>query len=275
MRKSDPSLPGSLIAAVVLAAIVVAPSPATADARSGAAADRGLSLAREIDRRANEGYGDVDVEVIMVLADARGRESIRHLRVRSLEQVDDGDKTLTVFDRPRDIKDTALLTFTHKVRSNDQWLFLPALKRVKRISTANQSGPFMGSEFAFEDFSAQEVEKFTYRYIGEDEVAGVPVHVLERYPVDRNSGYSRQVVWADKETLRVLRVDYYDRKEAFLKTLTNSDFSLYLGRYWRPGKSLMTNHLTGKKTKLTWSGYRFRTGLGERDFTRASLARAR
>lgn len=275
MQKLNFSLQRSLIAAM-LAAMVSAPSPSRADSAANVSPEeQGLRLAYEIDRQAYEGYGDVTIEVIMVLADTRGRESVRRLRVKALEGVDDGDKTLTVFDRPRDIKNTALLTFTHKFGSNDQWLFLPALKRVKRISTTNQSGPFMGSEFAFEDFTAQEVEKFTYRYVGEDELEGIATHVLERYPVEENSGYSRQIVWADKEALRILRVDFYDRKAAFLKTLTNSNFTLHLGRYWRPSESVMRNHETGKMTRLTWSGYRFRTGLDAGDFTRSSLSRAR
>ncbi len=76
---------------------------------------------------------------------------------------DDGDKSLFVFDEPRDVQGTAFLIHAHREDADDQWLYLPALKRVKRISSANRSGSFMGSEFAYEDMTAQEVEKFTYR----------------------------------------------------------------------------------------------------------------
>ena len=74
-------------------------------------------------------------------------ESKRELEIRTLEVKDDGDKSLTVFHTPRDVRGTALLTFSHGVDPDDQWLYLPALRRVKRIASNNQSGPFMGSEF--------------------------------------------------------------------------------------------------------------------------------
>ena len=99
-------------------------------------------------------------------------------------------------------------------------LYLPALKRVKRISSSNRSGSFMGSEFAYEDMSAQEVERFTYRYLRDEPCGDLTCTVSERIPVDRKSGYRRQLVWHDRDELRVRKVEYYDRKDAHLKTLT-------------------------------------------------------
>ena len=86
----------------------------------------------------------------------QGEESSRYIKNKTLEVENDGDKSLSIFERPRDVKGTALLNFTHKTGTDDQWLYLPALKRVKRISSANKSGSFMGSEFAFEDITSQE-----------------------------------------------------------------------------------------------------------------------
>ena len=97
----------------------------------------------------------------MVLKNRHGDESERDLRIRILEVEGDGDKSLSIFDSPGDVKGTAFLTFTHKFADNDQWLYLPALKRVKRISSGNRSGSFMGSEFAYEDISSEETEKFS------------------------------------------------------------------------------------------------------------------
>ncbi|HIE54069.1 MAG TPA: outer membrane lipoprotein-sorting protein, partial [Chromatiaceae bacterium] len=192
-----------------------------------------------------------------------------------LEVEGDGDKTLIVFDEPRDVKGTALLTFSHKVEDDDQWLYLPALKRVKRIASRNKSGPFMGSEFAYEDLASQEVEKYTYKYIRDDEYEGRPVFVIERYPVSQYSGYTRQLVWVDKERYIPLKISFYDRKNSLLKTLVFRSYKQYLDRYWRAGEMFMENHQTGKSTLLTWKDYRFRTGLTDADFTRNSLKRAR
>jgi outer membrane lipoprotein-sorting protein len=237
--------------------------------------EKGLAIARESDRR-DDGYGDSTAEMLMTLRNRQGQESIRKIRVMTLEVEGDGDKSLTIFDNPRDVKGTAFLNFTHKVGDDDQWLFLPALKRVKRISSRNKSGSFMGSEFAYEDIASQEVEKYTYKWIRDEMYDGQKCFVLERYPVDRkNSGYTRLLTWMDKKEYRPLKVEYYDRKNLHLKTLTFTGYQKYLDRYWRADEMEMINHQNGKSTKLVWTNYQFRTGLEDRDFTKSSLKRAR
>jgi len=236
--------------------------------------EKGLAIAVAADRR-DIGFHDSTAAMKMVLRNKQGEESVRQIRVRTLEQLDDGDKSLTIFDEPADVKGTNFLSFTHKTGPDDQWLYLPALKRVKRISSRNKSGPFMGSEFAYEDLSSQEVEKYTYKYIRDEDYAGMDCFVIERYPVDEYSGYTRQVVWIDKQEYRPHKIVYYDRKNAKLKTLTLSDYQQYLDKYWRAHTMFMENHQTGKSTQLTWSDYEFQTGLTERDFDRNSLKRIR
>lgn len=236
--------------------------------------ERGLEIATETDRR-DTGFGDLSVDMDMLLRNAQGEESRRHMRNRIMEVAGDGDKALIVFDRPRDVKGTALLTFTHKTGPDDQWLYLPALKRVKRIASRNKSGPFMGSEFAYEDLTSQEVEKYTYKFVEETELDGVPMFVIERDPVDKYSGYSRQLVWINKAEYRPERIEFYDRKGALLKTLQFRGYQQYLGQYWRAEEMYMENYQTGKSTLLTWTNYKFRNGYTEADFRRNALKRAR
>lgn len=236
--------------------------------------ERGLEIATEADRR-DEGFGDTKVVMQMTLRNKNGDERTRQMHSQSLEVADDGDKSLIVFDDPADVKGTALLTFSHKEGSDDQWLFLPALKRVKRISSSNKSGPFVGSEFAYEDLSSAEVEKYTYKYLRDEQMDGMDFFVVERYPLDKKSGYTRQVSWIDKEHYRAHKVEFYDRKKSLLKTLTSSEFEQYLDKFWRPLRMEMVNHQTGKSTVLTFSDYAFQNGLEDRDFTKNSLQRAR
>lgn len=238
------------------------------------AEERGLEIAREMDRH-DTGWGDQTADMRMILRNRQGEESIRELRTRALEVKDDGDKSLTIFDQPLDVKGTALLSFTHPLEPDDQWLYLPALKRVKRITSRNKSGPFMGSEFAYEDLTSQEVEKYSYKFLREDTLDGRKVFVIERYPEYEHSGYTRQVVWVDQEIYQPLKTVYYDRKNAKLKTLTFSGYKQYEGKFWRPDEMFMENHQTGKTTRLIWSHYQFHTGLTDRDFDRNSLKRAR
>lgn len=133
----------------------------------------------------------------------------------------------------------------------------------------------MGSEFAYEDISSQEVEKFKYKYIRDDEVDGRPAYVIEYYPQYKHSGYTKQVTWMDKKIYRPLKSEFYDRKKSLLKSLTYHDYKQYLNKYWRSGRLEMVNHQTGKSTTLYWDKYEFQTGLNDRDFNKNSLKRVR
>jgi outer membrane lipoprotein-sorting protein len=236
--------------------------------------EQGLAIAQEADKR-DSGFGDYTSDVKMILKNKHGQESTREIRSRTLEVDGDGDKSMTIFDKPRDIKGTALLSFTHKEGPDDQWLYLPALKRVKRIASDNKSGPFMGSEFAYEDISSQEVEKYTYKFLRDDTFNDMDVFVFERYPVDKKSGYTRQIVWMDKEHYKERKIEFYDRKNAPLKTLLFTDYNQYLDQYWRAHDMYMENHQTGKSTSLLQSNYQYRTGMSDRDFDKNSLKRIR
>jgi len=236
--------------------------------------EKGLAIAIEADKR-DLGWVDAKAEMEMILRNKQGEESRRSLSINTLEVEGDGDKSLSVFNSPKDIKGTAFLSYTHALTPDDQWLYLPALKRVKRIASANKSGPFVGSEFAYEDLTSQEIKKYSYKWLRDDEFDGRPVFVIEAYPAYENSGYVRQIIWLDKEMYQPLQIKFFDRKNAELKTLTSSDYQQYLGQYWRPGRMSMINHQTGKSTELNWENYQFQTGLKNRNFDRDTLKRAR
>ena len=236
--------------------------------------EKGLAIAQKADLL-DTGWGDQKQTLEMILRNRQGQESRRQIRGRALEVSGDGDKSLSIFDSPADVKGTAFLSFTHVNEPDDQWLYLPALKRVKRIASKNKSGPFMGSEFAFEDMSSQEVDKYTYKWLRDEKLDGKDVYVIERVPVDKNSGYTRQIVWGDMEIYHPLKVEFYDRKNSLLKTLTFIGYKQYLGKYWRPQQMSMVNHQNGKSTQLIFSDYSFNNGYTDRDFDRNSLKRAR
>ncbi len=237
--------------------------------------EKGLAIVQEADRR-DQGFGDMVAEMVMILRNKNGQESRREMTNKVLEVQDDGDKSLSLFHTPRDIQRTALLTYSHKIGDDQQWLYLPALKRVKRINSRNKSGSFMGSEFSYEDISSQEVEEYTYKYLRDEGIDGYACTVSEYYPVDaENTGYSRQVIWRDKDEYRIRKVEFYDRKNSLLKTLIIKKYQQYDGQYWRAGEMDMVNQQSGKSTTLLYSKYRFQTGLTDSDFNKNSLKRAR
>ena len=237
--------------------------------------DAGREIALEMDRR-DQGFVDSQVVAEMELRNKNGQVSKRALELRILEVIsaDANDLSIAIFEQPRDVAGTAFLTHPRVLESDDQWIYLPALKRTKRISSKNQSGPFMGSEFAYEDMSAPHVDRFTYSLLREEDLEGAPCWVVERRPLYENSGYTRQVMWVDQEEYRQLRIDYFDRKDELLKTLELRGYRQY-DQYWRSHEQLMTNHRTGKSTLLSFHPFEFKRGLKEGDFQPAVLARSR
>ena len=239
--------------------------------------EKGLRLAIEGDLT-GQGFKDTLSQSKMTLRNAQGEESIRKFSNKALEMENDGDKSIFIFHHPKDVAGTAILTFTHKSGPDDQWLYLPALKRVKRISSDNKSGAFVGSEFAYEDLSSQEVEKYTYKWIEDVPCPGDEqemCYVSESYPVDKSSGYTKRVSWVDISEHRARKINYYDRKDKLLKTLVLSDYKQYLEKFWTAHTLKMVNHNTKKETDIAISETVYQTGLKDSDFNRQTLKRAR
>ncbi|WP_347925415.1 outer membrane lipoprotein-sorting protein [Pontimicrobium sp. SW4] len=234
------------------------------------AEEKGMQIAQAAEK-ADFGFNSSTVELKMTLRNKNGQTSERLLTTSTLELNEDGDKSLIVFNSPKDVKGTSTLTFTHKIGADDQWLFLPSIKRVKRISSNNKSGPFVGSEFAYEDLSSQEVEKYTYKFLEEKG----DILVVEQDPVDPKSGYTRRVVNYNKaKGYRIEKVEFYDRKNALLKTLTYSGYKLYKNKFWRAATFKMVNHQSNKETLLEFSDYNFDANLSDEDFTQNALRRS-
>ena len=240
------------------------------------AAEQGFEIAARSDRT-DLGFGDSRVELQMILQNAAGQQSTRSLKIATLEKPDEsvGDKSLVLFDTPRDIEGTALLSHAKILDPDDQWLYLPALKRVKRIASSNKSGPFVGSEFAFEDFTAIELNKFDYTYIGTEDYGEFQTDVLERAPRYENSGYSKQISWVDQDVYQIRKVEFYDRRGDLLKVLKLEDYRQYDNGVWRAHKLIMENVQTNKKTDLVYQDYAFNVGISDKDFVKGRLSRLR
>jgi outer membrane lipoprotein-sorting protein len=265
------------------AALFVAASVLSAGAAPQLSADpkgKGRDIAAESIRR-DSGFGDTRSQMTMLLMSDGAEVSRRTLRMNVLEGAgsDAGDKSVIFFETPKDVQGTVLLTHTKIASPDDQWIFIPSISRVKRIASANKSGPFLGSEFAYEDLTAQELGKYEYQWVRDEACpapdAGRQCHVVERRPVYANSGYKRQVSWVDTADYQFRKIEYYNQEDRLLKTLTLSHYKQHSDRYWRPHQLLMVNHQTGRSTKLDVTDLKFRTGLTETDFTEQAMERLR
>ena len=246
---------------------------------SHASAQKGLAIAEETSRR-DDGFGDFSVEGQMVLKNKAGKESVRKFKTTTFEIADPtiGDKSIIVFSEPRDVRGTALLTHT-KIEPDDdsQWIFLPALKRVKRISSSNRTGKFVSSEFSYEDLGSEEVADNEHVWISDGPCptdASLTCAMVESTPKNKKSGYSKRVSYTDLDEYRVHKIEFYNRRGDLEKILTFADYKQYEGQYWRAHDMLMENMQTGKSTRLSWGPYTFRAGLSERSFTPQALEKA-
>jgi len=217
----------------------------------------------------DEGWGDMETRMDMRLIDAAGRESRRKVVKRMMEDGNQPDKTLGVFLEPADVRGTIMLTFEQSHGADEQWLFLPALKRTKKINAENKSGSFLGTEFSWEDISTSELTKYRYQLIRDETDAWV----IERVPVYKYSGYSRELTWVRKDNYQTVKIEYYDKKGDLLKTQVLDQWEQYKGRYWRPLRLQMTNHQNHKKTILELTSYRVGAGVDKMVFSSLGLSR--
>ena len=179
-------------------------------------------------KKSSDGYESSKSLMEMILIDQAKNESKRVIKSISLENKShdgiNGDKSLMEFKTPLGVKGTKFLTHEKINKNNNQWLYLPALKRTKRITSKNKSGSFMGSEFSYEDISSREPSKYTYSNSTlESNVDGINVYKYDRYPKDKNSGYSKQILYVDKARFVTLKVEFFDKKNELVKTAKYTD----------------------------------------------------
>ena len=260
----------AVLAAVLLLPVAFIATPAMASA------EKGLEIATEQSNRDN-GWGDFTVVGKMVLKNKAGKESVREFKSMTLEETDPsvGDKSVIVFTKPRDVRGTALLTHSNiEPNDDDQWLFLPALKRVKRISSSNRTGKFVSSEFSYEDLGSEEINDNSYNWVedmpcpGEGSLTCAKIEIM---PKNKKSGYSKRIAFIDMEEYRTYQIEFYNRRGDLEKILTFSDYRLYMDKFWRAHQMDMNNEQTGKSTSLVWDSYEFNAGIDGKTFEPKSL----
>jgi outer membrane lipoprotein-sorting protein len=230
---------------------------------------------REIAKKANatqRNFGDESVTSTMYLISASNDTVTRHLKNYTIERENQLDYSIVQFLNPPDVRGTGLLTYQNPAGDDKQWLYLPELRRVKKISSSNKSGAFMASEFSYEDITGNTLDKFEYTFIGEEELNGQLCYVVERVPNYENSGYLKIKSWYSKSDYLMQRNEYTDRKNTLLKVQTFFGWKKY-GSTYRSDRIEMQNLQTGKKSIIQFSERQMNTGLKENDFTKRSLQR--
>jgi outer membrane lipoprotein-sorting protein len=211
--------------------------------------------------------------VEVVLVDAENKRRKRSMRTLFKAGEDENDKTITEFLDPPDVKGTAVLTVEASDRADDQWIYLPALKKAKRIASANRTNRFAGTDFAFEDLRTESFTANTYTREPNQKLGKTPVFVVVATPKPKRvSGYSKRVLYVEQERFLVHKVEYYDKAGKLKKTLTNKSFKKVQG-LWRTEIAAMSDHQRKTKTVMRFGKRKINKGLPKSRFTVVSLER--
>jgi len=255
---------------MLVLALVLGPALA-GTAMGDAAADAGRELAQAVYDAPNG--DDFASRAVMTLTE-KGRAPRK--RVMYTLRVDRGGGerwSLTRFKSPSDIKGVGVLTKDYAGDKNDQWLYLPALDRVRRVSSSRKGGRFVGSDLFFEDLRDREVGMDSHRLQGKGKVGKLVCNILVSKPIDAdNSVYTKRISWIHPKTLIPLRVDLYQAHSEYpVKRLTVRRIKRIQG-FWTVLDSTMADLESGHVTRITQSTVKYNQKVPDRLFTSQSLA---
>jgi hypothetical protein len=206
---------------------------------------------------------EVDTEEateIMLLVDKNGDREKRVLKRYSKKNDQNLNRFLLVFTNPVDINGTALLTWEQNNGMDDQWMYLPAQGRLKRIAQGNKKAYFMGTDFTYEDMELEDMDSFNYKILRSEQLEyfvskkekTADCWVIESVPANKKakhlSSYSKRILWVDKSNFFTLKIQFFDKTDEHIKTQTSHNVVHVKGDAWRGNKTLMDNHKRDHKT---------------------------
>lgn len=210
----------------------------------------------------------------MTLINKRGSERVRKVESWSKDYGPDR-KSVMVFDEPADVRGTAYLSWDYAEigKDDDKWLYMPAMKKVRRISGSSRNEYFMGTDFTYDDMGKRAVAKDTHTLAGSETVHGHDCWKVESVPVDPEDLYTRRVVWVSKTALMTLKAEYYD-KDGLVKVYNALDFKEQDG-FWTLLRSEMDNVSREHKTVMEVASIRYDAGLEDGMFQVSAIERGR
>lgn len=221
---------------------------------------------------------DLTTEATFTLINSRGQKRVRKTRRYWINMEDKegfNEKTIIFFDKPSDVKGTSLLNWSYIdiKKDDDQWLYLPALRKIKRIASADKEKSFMGSDLTYDDMGDRKIEEDDHKLIGTEDINGNICYVIEMTPREKGYMYSKKTMWIDTEEYIDYRTDFYDRKGRFLKRQDNTWTKV--DGIWVTRKIAVKNEQTGHSTVVEIDKIKVNTGLKESRFTKRVMESGR
>lgn len=244
----------------------------------------GADTAAEILDRARALYNttrhwtDRSEHLTLIITGSGGDERRRQLTVSTKRYAGDEEKSLSIFLDPAEVKGTAFLQWTHKNAADEQWLYLPDLRRTRRITGDLSNESFMGTDFSYQDLGIlSEAQSWTEdeapsTLVREETVDGSPSYVIDMHPKKENIAYGRLQIWLDRDKLIIRRIDFFDKSDAPIKSLRFESIE-DIGPFPTPHVLEMRNLKTGSHTRIEATDVKYNSGLSDDLFTQRYLER--
>ncbi|NOG45054.1 MAG: outer membrane lipoprotein-sorting protein [Calditrichaeota bacterium] len=212
-------------------------------------------------------------ELTMTLINSRREQRVREIKQFSKE-FNKVEKKIMFFMAPADVRNTSFMNWSYdeKGRDDDQWIYLPALKKTKRISSDSKSDNFMGSDFTYDDLGDRHPTDDTHKILREEKFNDQDCYVVESLPKDEEYMYSKTISWIIKDKWIGLKKEFYDEDEEFLKTLTVKKYEKING-FWIITESEMKNHQKNHTTNMKLQNITIDGGIADNKFTERMMKR--
>jgi hypothetical protein len=232
--------------------------------------------AREIAERASNSIDMEAMEMVATLSiqDNKGNERVRQIATAT-KKFDDATKTMMKFLSPAEVKGTTMLVYDYKDREDDMWIYLPALRKTRRIVSSEKAKSFMGSEFSNADMSKPNMEDFSYRLLGSETINGKDCWIVEskclNEDIEDENGFSRKVVYVEKSTYLPQKMEYFDLDDELYKVMTVSDYRKQSNGSYFAYNMTMENIQTNRKSVMKVDKFQLGSSMSESSFSASNL----
>jgi outer membrane lipoprotein-sorting protein len=216
---------------------------------------------------------DQEGTLTMTLINSRGDQRVREIK-QFIKDFGTEEKKIMFFISPADVRNTSFMNWSYAAEGHDddQWIYLPALKKVKRISSDSKSDYFMGSDFTYDDLGDRHPSEDTHKLLREETFNGEACYVVESTPKEEDYMYSRTVTWINKDRWIGLKKEFYDDYDEHLKTLTVEKYGK-INDYWIITHSKMHNVQKEHTTDMLLENLTIDAGMSEDKFTERLMKR--
>jgi outer membrane lipoprotein-sorting protein len=211
-------------------------------------------------------------DLAMTLINKSGAQRLREIKQFTMD-LGDVEKSIMFFLSPADVKNTSFMSWTYDSdQSDDQWIYLPALKKTKRISSDSKSDYFMGSDFTYDDLGDRKLEDDTHKLLREETLDGKECYVVESLSKNEDYMYSKTLVWVNKSNFIGVQKEFYDEDEDLLKILAIKEVEEISG-IWVITNSEMKNVQKNHRTTMVLNNVQINTGMSASKFTERMMMR--